>query len=119
MHWIDPACLPETRGKLTQFLLNPHGELHGFIPGPAWQIHLPPDLAKQVAKHIALGDRVRIRGVKPRDADIVAAVTLTSAQGNENVDDGPQHAHHEHGAERDARQMDVEGEVVLSLYGPK
>ena len=25
MHWIDPACLPETRGRVTQFLLNPHG----------------------------------------------------------------------------------------------
>ena len=85
----------------------------------ARQVHFPPHLAKQVAKHIAIGDRVRIRGVKPRDADIVAAVTLTSAQGKEIVDEGPQHAHHEHRAEHDGRQMDVEGKVVLSLYGPK
>jgi hypothetical protein len=24
MHWIDPECLQETRGTVTQFLLNPH-----------------------------------------------------------------------------------------------
>ena len=122
MHWIDPTCLPETRGKLTQFLLNPHGELDGFILDHARQVHFPPHLAKQVAKHIAIGDRVRIRGVKPRDADIVAAVTLTSAQGKEIADEGPHHAnhaHHEHHAEHDGRPMDAEGKVVLSLHGPK
>ena len=115
MHWIDPACLPETRGKLTQFLSNPHGELDGFILDHARRVHFPPHLAK----HMAIGDRVRIRGVKPRDADIVAAVTLTSARGKEIVDEGPQDGHHEHRAEHDGRQMDVDGEVVLLLHGPK
>ena len=35
MHWIDPDCLQETRGIVTQFLMNPHGELDGFLLGEA------------------------------------------------------------------------------------
>ena len=31
MHWIDPDSLPETRGIVKGFLLNPHGELDGIV----------------------------------------------------------------------------------------
>jgi hypothetical protein len=117
MHWIDPACLPETRGTVTHFLLNPHGELDGAILDGTLQVHFPPHLSKQVAKHIALGDRIRVRGVKPRGADVIAAVTLKSQQGVEIIDEGPQH--HGHPAKPEGKAMDVQGEVVRSLYGPK
>jgi hypothetical protein len=117
MHWIDPACLPETRGTVTQFLLNPHGELDGAILDGTLQVHFPPHLSKQVAKHIALGNRLRVRGVKPRGADVIAAVTLKSQQGVEIIDEGPQH--HEHPSKPEGKSMDVQGEVVRSLYGPK
>ena len=117
MHWIDPACLPETHGKVTHFLMNPHGELDGAIFDGTLQIHFPPHLSKQVAKHIALGDRLRVRGVKPRGADVIAAFSLTSQQGVEIIDEGPGHREHPVNSER--KPMDVQGEVVRSLYGPK
>jgi len=120
MHWIDPACLQETRGTVTHFLLNPHGEMDGFILGRDRQVHFPPHLSKWVAKHISVGDKVRVRGVKPRTADIVAAVQLTSAAGVAILDEGP----HRHGEKHekphvDGRPMVVTGAVTLSLYGPK
>jgi hypothetical protein len=80
MHWIDPTCLQETRGTVSQFLLNSHGELDGLILSNGRQVHFPPHLSRQIAKHISVGDKVRVRGVKPRAADIVAAVQLTSAK---------------------------------------
>ncbi|MFL9999624.1 MULTISPECIES: hypothetical protein [Paraburkholderia] len=129
MHWIDPACLPETRGKVVLFLLNPHGDADGFIlqhaDGTQQQVHFPPHLGKLIARHIAPGDTVRIRGVKPRGADLIAAISLTSRQGIEIVDEGPRpHEHgpkheHGHGHEHDGEPMDVQGEVVMPLYGPK
>ncbi|MFM0217083.1 MULTISPECIES: hypothetical protein [Paraburkholderia] len=120
MHWIDPTCLQETRGTVSQFLLNSHGELDGLILGNGRQVHFPPHLSGQIVKHISVGDKVRVRGVKPRAADIVAAVQLTSATGVEIVDEGP----HGHGKKHEkphanTRPIELSGEVKLSLYGPK
>ncbi|MFM0312337.1 hypothetical protein P0D71_31480 [Paraburkholderia sp. RL17-383-BIF-A] len=127
MHWIDPACLPETRGKVVLFLLNPHGDADGFIlqlaDGAQQQVHFPPHLGKQITRQVTPGDTVRVRGVKPRGADLIAAVSLTTRQGAEIVDEGPApHDHgpkHEHGHELHGEPMDVQGEVIMPLYGPK
>jgi hypothetical protein len=120
MHWIDPECLQEVRGTVTQFLLNPHGELDGFILGDKRLVHFPPHLSRQVAKHVSVGDKVRVRGVKSRAADIVAAVQLTSAGGVTILDEGPHHRGEKHEKPHvDKRPMEVTGEVRLSLYGPK
>jgi hypothetical protein len=125
MHWIDPACLPETCGKVSQFLLNPHGELDGLIlersGRPPQQVHFPPHLSKRVARHVAIGDSVRIRGVKPRSADLVVAISLTTKNAVEIIDDGPPH-HHDakgHAPVMETKPADVQGEVVLPLFGPK
>lgn len=119
MHWIDPTSLPETRGKVTRFLLNPHGEVDGLVVGSR-QVHVPPHLSKQITRHIALGDAIRVRGVKPRDADMIAAVSMTTRSGVVILDEGPHHdgkPHHKPDVER--KPMDASGEVVLSLFGPK
>ena len=122
MHWIDPDSLPETRGTVTRFLLNPHGELDGFVLGSRQlqQVHFPPHLSRQVARLVAVGDTVRVRGVKPRGADMIAAVSLTSKTGKVILDEGPHRdgeKHHHPDAER--TPMEASGEVLLSLFGPK
>jgi hypothetical protein len=119
MHWIDPESLPETRGKVTRLLLNPHGELDGLVLGSR-QVHFPPHLSKLLARHVSPGDEVRVRGVKPRDADMISAVSLTTKSGVLILDEGPDKGgekHHKPHVERKA--MDASGEVVLSLFGPK
>jgi hypothetical protein len=119
MHWIDPTSLPETRGKVTRFLLNPHGELDGLVIGSR-QVHFPPHLSKQLARHVAIGDAVRVRGVKPRDADMIAAVSLTTHGGVLILDEGPHHNGEKHQKPHVERKpMEASGEVVLSLFGPK
>jgi len=117
MHWIDPASLPETRGKVSCFLLNPHGKIDGVVLDGKLQVHIPPHLSKKVAKLVAVGDRVRVRGVRPRTADVVAAVALTSKQGVEMIDEGPQD--HDRPPKPEGKAMETEGNVVLSLFGPK
>ncbi|KVL29004.1 hypothetical protein WS98_27220 [Burkholderia territorii] len=118
MHWIDPACLPETRGRVTQFLLNPHGEVDGLILNGDLQVHVPPHLGREVARHVACGDRIRVRGIKPRGADMIAAVQLTGRDGTEIVDSGP--AHEQRPLPRaGCEPMDVRGEVAFALHGPK
>ena len=122
MHWIDPGSLPETRGSVTRFLLNPHGEIDGVVLGSRrrQQVHFPPHLSSQVARHVAIGDEIRVRGVKPRGADMVAAVSIVARSGKVILDEGPKHdqgkPHRPH-AER--KPMEASGEVMLSLFGPK
>jgi hypothetical protein len=122
MHWIDPDYLPETRGTVARFLLNPHGEIDGFVIGARAmrQVHVPPHLSKQVARQVGIGDEVRVRGVRPRGADMIAAVSLTTKSGKTILDEGPHHdgeKHHKPHVEH--TPMDASGEVVLSLHGPK
>jgi hypothetical protein len=119
MHCIDPDYLPQTRGTVTRFLLNPHGELDGFLLGQARQVHFPPHLSKQVARYVAIGDRVTVRGVKPRGVDMIAAVAMTTKDGREIVDDGPEHGDKHRKADVERRAMEASGEVRLALFGPR
>ncbi|MCA8425063.1 hypothetical protein [Burkholderia seminalis] len=118
MHWIDPACLPETRGRVTQFLLNPHGDIDGLVLNGDLQVHVPPHLGRELVRHIEVGDRIRVRGVKMRGAETIAAVQLTGRHGVEIVDDGPVHGTPKppHGGRT---PMEMSGEVAFALHGPK
>ncbi|KVD35336.1 hypothetical protein WS61_28030 [Burkholderia sp. ABCPW 11] len=119
MHWIDPACLPETRGRVTQFLLDPHGEIDGLILNGDLQVHVPPHLGRELARHVAVGDRIRVRGVKPRRAAMIAAVQLTGRDGVDIVDDGPAHAAPPKPTHAAREPMEASGEVAFALHGPK
>ena len=118
MHWIDPACLPETKGRVTLFLLNPHGELDGLILNGHRQVHVPPHLGPRIARHVAQGDRIRVRGIKPRDADMIAAVQVTTRDGREIIDEGPEHGTH-NAPPAKVKPTEIDGEIALPLYGPK
>ncbi|MGU7811845.1 hypothetical protein [Burkholderia sp. AW49-1] len=118
MHWIDPACLPETRGRVTQFLLNPRGEIDGLILNGDLQVHVPPHLGRDLVRHVEVGDRISVRGVKLRGVTMIAAVQLTGRHGVDIVDDGPVHGAPKppHGGRK---LMEMSGEVAFALHGPK
>ena len=120
MHWIDPSSLPAVTGILERFVLNPHGEVDGFVMRTGDKdvlVHTPPHMEAELTRHIKAGDPVDVRAVKPRGADVLAAVAVTGANGREIVDHGPdeerEHPKHDH------HTMDAEGTVRLSLFGPK
>jgi len=120
MHWIDPNHLPQTVGNVVQFTQNPKGELDGLILDRDRQVHFPPHLGRQVAKTIAIGDKVHVRGVRPRGATVIAAVSLGKSHGTEIIDNGPD-AEKPRGQPPKAKgkALKVSGEVRLRLHGPK
>src|ERR1019366_4567505 len=73
MHWLDPAHLPETKGTVDRFLLNPHGEADGLLLKHGMEVHFPPHLSAQVVAALKPGAAVKIRGVRPRGAEMVDA----------------------------------------------
>ncbi|PDT91572.1 hypothetical protein CO669_06150 [Bradyrhizobium sp. Y36] len=120
MHWIDPDSLPETAGTFERFVLNPHGEVDGFVlrdKKTAVLVHTPPHMDAELTRHLKQGETVRVRGVRPRVAALLAAVAVITASGREIVDNGPDHDR-EHPKVKRA-PMAAEGTVELSLFGPK
>ncbi|MFP3801484.1 hypothetical protein [Paraburkholderia sp. SIMBA_027] len=119
MHWIDPESLPEIRGEVVRFLLNPHGEIDGFVLD-SQQIHFPPNLANKLARHVATGEVVRVRGVKPRGANMLVAVSILTQSGVLILDEGPHHdGQRPPKPHIERKPMEGSGGVVLSLFGPK
>ncbi|RZN06348.1 hypothetical protein CWO91_29655 [Bradyrhizobium genosp. SA-3] len=120
MHWIDPDSLPEVAGVLERFVLNPHGEVDGFVMKDghnAILVHTPPHMDGELTRHLNLGDTVGVRGVRPRGAKLLAAISVTTAGRREIVDQGPNHDRKHPKVTHAA--MSADGVVALSLFGPK
>jgi hypothetical protein len=128
MHWIDPEYLPETKGTVERFVMNPHGEIDGLIldcgTDAAVLVHVPPHLSAQIEAAVHPGKAVRVRGVRPRGADMIAAVAVFAADGRAIVDDGPGDKHHKDAClnapkKHAAQKSQIAGTVRLSLHAPK
>jgi hypothetical protein len=125
MHWIDPDFLPDIKGRVERFIVNPHGEIDGLIltydGDKALLVHVPPHLDREIEAAVRSGDELRVRGVRPRGADMIAAVALTAADGRTIVDDGPGRDGKKREPHHRARpgELTVSGTVRLSLFGPK
>jgi hypothetical protein len=119
MHWIDPDHLPQTVGNVVQFTQNPKGELDGLILDRDRQVHFPPHLGPQVSKAIAIGDKIHVRGVRPRGASVIAAVSLGKSHGTEIVDNGPDAERALKPQKGKPSRLTVSGTVRLPLHGPK
>jgi hypothetical protein len=119
MHWIDPLSLPETSGTVARFLYNVHGDTDGFLLADGTQVHFPPHLSSELLKEVEVGDKVSVRGVKPRGAQVIAAVALRGKNGLEITDEGPDAKPARHSKERVGKPVEVHAQVQRTLYAPK
>lgn len=119
MHWIDPDHLPETAGTVDQFLVNKHGEADGFLLTDGGEVHVPPHLSPALLRDVRPGSEVRIRGVRPRGVNMVAAVAIDTTKGR-ILDDGP-HAREDDEKFEKAKHgpMSAQGIVRQAIHGPK
>jgi hypothetical protein len=106
----DPAQLPTIKGKVTQYLPTPRGEVDGFMLDDGTEVHLPPHLSTQLVFAVKPGDAVTIHGLKARAIPMVAAMSVTNDATNVTVADG--FAHHDEAAEEV-----VHGTVKADLHG--
>ena len=118
MHWIDPDSLKKTKGTVECFIFNPKGLADGLIFTDGTEVHFPPHMSEAVLAAIRVGDTVTVRGVKPRDADLLAAVAIETAKGRRLIDGGPDDDECASPLERQ-RGLRFEGKVRMLLHGPK
>jgi hypothetical protein len=122
MHWLDPDYLPVTSGVVERFTINLDGDVDGFLLTDQTLIHTPPHLSDRLTAAIRPGDSVHVRGVKPRGADLIAAVSIENADGAVVIDDRPEGNDADDGDKPPTAQrapMEASGTVRLTLFAPK
>ena len=105
---IDPSQLPETTGKVGQYLLNPRGDVDGLLLADGTEIHLPPQLGTVLVSAVRPGDSVSIRGLKARSAGMVLALSVTNTGSGVVVSQPGEPA-----------SRSVQGRVKASLHTPR
>jgi len=119
MHWIDPDHLPEVVGTVDLFLVNKHGEADGFLMTDGREVHVPPHLSPRLLREVRPGSKVRVRGVRPRAVEMIAAVAIDTAKGR-LLDEGPDHRPDDDEFEEAKHgSMSVQGIVRQPIHGPK
>ncbi len=122
MHWLDPEVLPRASGRIAHYTVNAHGDVDGCILDDGRQVHVPPHMGSALTRLVPVGDFIEVRFVKPRDADVLAAVSVADASGKAIVDGGPSAGRGHPPAKRappSRRPMHVAGRVRRTLYAPK
>ncbi|UPK36932.1 hypothetical protein IVB18_06290 [Bradyrhizobium sp. 186] len=119
MHWIDPDQLPEITGTVDQFLVNKHGEADGFLLIDGEEVHVPPHLSARLLRDVRPGSQVKVRGVRPRGVQMIAAVAIDTPKGR-ILDEGPE-ARADGEAFETAKHgpMSAQGIVKRPIHGPK
>jgi hypothetical protein len=119
MHWIDPDHLPEITGTLDQFLVNKHGEADGFLLTDGGEVHVPPHLSSRLLRDLCPGSEVKVRGVRPRGVQMIAAIAIDTPKGR-ILDEGPGARDHEDAFEKaKLGPMSAQGVVKRPIHGPK
>jgi hypothetical protein len=126
MHWLDPDHLPHVTANVERFLINLHGDVVGMILTNGIEVHSPPHLSDEIRAKIRPGASVTVYGVRPRSADMIAAVAIATADGKRIVDNGPpkdykkskKHARDEAAKARHPR-VEATGSFLRALHGPK
>jgi hypothetical protein len=122
MHWLDPDYLPVTSGVVERFTVNLDGDVDGFVLTDQMLIHAPPHLSDRLTAAIRPGDTIHVRGVKPRGADVIAAVSIEKTGRAVVIDDGPEGNDADDGDKPSTAQrtaMEASGTVRLTLFAPK
>jgi hypothetical protein len=119
MHWIDPDHLPEISGTVDQFLVNKHGEADGFLLTDGGEVHVPPHLSSRLLRDVRPGSQVKVRGVRPRGVQMVAAVAIDTPKGR-ILDEGPDIREDDSEFEKAKHgPMTAQGIVKQLIHGPK
>ena len=93
----DPAQLPETKGKVAQYLLNPMGMVDGLLLADGSEIRLPPNASVELVFAVRPGDAITVHGLKARALPLIAAASITNDATGITVQTTPA-AHAPHGA---------------------
>jgi hypothetical protein len=109
----DPAQLPETKGKVTQYSLNPRGDVDGLILADGTEVNVPPHLSTQLVFAVKPGDTVTIHGLKAKAVPLVMAASVTNDATGATVIGGGR------GPQGNLTEVEAQGRVKAQLHSPR
>ena len=109
-----PAQLPQTNGKVGQYLLSPRGDVVGLILADGTEVFVPPHVATQLVFAVRPGDAVTIHGVKARALPMLVARSVTNDATGANV-----LVTMGHGRGGGLAALEAEGKVAATLHTPR
>jgi hypothetical protein len=115
----DPAQLPATKGKVSQYLLNPHGGIDGLLLDDGTEVHVNPMLSTEIAFSIRPGDAVTIHGLKAKASPMVAAASITNDATGTTVTGTTVTGRMGRPARGPENQMEASGVVKAALHEPR
>ncbi len=74
----DLAQLPQTKGRVVQYLLNPRGMVDGLLLDSGTEIHFNPMVATELVFAVRPGEMVTVQGLKARSVPVVMAMSVTN-----------------------------------------
>lgn len=115
---------PLIEGKVTQYLMNPHGEVDGLLLSDGTQVHFSPHMAKDLVGTVKPDDSVSVQGYRSSEGPVVKADVITNTRSNQSVierEPGVLDRPMVPPSVRDlaALERHAEGIVRVLLYGPR
>ncbi len=111
------ADAPVTSGRLQQWLLNPNGDVDGFLLADGTQVAFAPHLSAELLQVLKPGDAVQVSGWRTPSLPVLRATSVTASATGRSVADTPpapgMRAPREPGA---LAAMTASGRVMRVLY---
>ncbi len=117
---LAAAAAPTLTGRLQRWLVNPNGQVDGFLLADGTQVNVPPHVSADLLRAARPGDTVQVQGWRAPNAPVLRAVRLTA--GGRTVEDTPPAVGSAPPAPPEPAAltaMSVSGRVARVLYTPR
>ncbi len=84
-----PVSAETVRGTISRFVINPEGDVDGFILADGALVHFPPHMSSQLVALVHRGDAVRIAGMRDGAGNVSAQRVTNERTGQQLADQPP------------------------------
>jgi hypothetical protein len=80
---------PVAQGTVSRFVINPEGDVDGFLLSDTSLVHVPPHLGPQLVAIVRPGDTVQVVGFNDGGGDVKAREIVNTRTGQQLIDQPP------------------------------
>jgi hypothetical protein len=107
-------------GTVSQYLMNPDGDVDGLLLADGTQVKFPPHMSNDLIRVVKPTDKISVQGER-ENARVVTGFTITNAASGQSVTEAPPSALRPPPGLRAASRklMQADGKVRVVLYAPR